>query len=114
MQTWKWVIAYVSCVVLWFVCDFALEQSHSYLFENFMRLPLETLVYLAGWQSWSISDLTHWSRTWIVIAYAGIGFLPLILVPLVKRYWPLWLTAAFVLAHPVVWYGIGWAIASHH
>lgn len=111
---WKWVVAFVSCVAFWVACDFALQHSASFAFGNFMRLPLQTAVDLAGYYHWCQIAYTTpfwWIGALIVAAYAALGFLPLILVPLVKRRWPLWLTVSFLMAHPAVWL---LALASGH
>ncbi|MDD4890144.1 MAG: hypothetical protein PHU85_09455 [Phycisphaerae bacterium] len=102
------MIAYVLCVVGWVAADFGLQHSDSFFFVNFMRLPLETAIDLAGSYYWChISHSPFWSiGTLIITAYAALGFLPLILAPWAKRNWPLWLTGAFMIAHPVVWCGI--------
>ena len=102
---WKWLIAYICCVMSWVACDAALQYRGFFMFENFMRLPLEEAFSLTG--SFPPQCLRHfplWSSgTLILVCYAAFGFLPLIFVPLVKRRWPLWITAVFVLAHPAMW-----------
>ena len=103
---WKWVAAYVSCVVFWIACDLALLRSDSYVFSSFMRLPLVTAFDLAGCYSWC-AYMLHSPflsiGTLVATAYAALGFLPLILAPLFKRWWLLCLTGAFLLAHPGLW-----------
>lgn len=113
---WKRFIAYFSCIAFWVVCDFALQHSGSFFFGNFMRLPLDTALDLIGpCYSCEISHTPFWSiGTLIVTAYATLGFLPLLLAPFVKRNWPLWLTGAFIIAHPGIWLFIIFVIGPHH
>ena len=102
---WKWLIAYICCVMSWVACDAALQYRGFFMFENFMRLPLETAFDLMGlYLAQCVTHFAPWSiGTLILVGYAALGFLPLVLVPLIGRKWPLWITAVFVLAHPAMW-----------
>lgn len=114
----KWLIAFLICIVFWVACDAALQYWGFFLFENFMRLPLLTAASYSAPLDWwfAIAHFSFWSiGTLILAAYAALGFFPLILVPVVKRRWPLWLTGAFVLAHPGLWFIaiVHWASGAH-
>ena len=118
------MIAYVCCVALWIVFDAVIERGGGFMFEHLMRLPLVMAfglldsdvlwLLIAHYPSWSVPPM--WSiGTVIFVAYTAVGFLPLILVPLLKRKWPLWLTGAFVLAHPGLWFlSIIFWLSGHH
>ena len=102
----NWMVAYLCCVAAWVASDAALQWWDSFLFQNFMRLPLLTaLEYLAPIAWWgAVAHFPFWSvGTLVLCAYAAVGFLPVALVPLLKRRWLVWLSAAFVFAHLALW-----------
>jgi hypothetical protein len=101
---WKWFVAYICCVTAWTVCDAALQYSSCSIFQDPMRLPLLEACKLMDSFPQCLRDVGLFSTGTIIIAgYAAVGFLPLPLVPLVKRRWPLWITGAFVVAHLAMW-----------